>query len=85
MPARFVAAACDVVRFWVLDMKRKEFLKEINGLDRAVLQEKANKLAEELMRLRFKQASKQLEKGHLLRETRRALARVQTALSKKAA
>jgi ribosomal protein L29 len=66
-------------------MKRKEFLKEINGLDRAALQEKANKLAEELMRLRFKQASKQLDKGHLLSQTRKSLARVQTALSKKAA
>jgi ribosomal protein L29 len=66
-------------------MKRKEFLKEINGLDRAALQEKANKLAEELMRLRFKQASKQLEKGHLLSEARKSLARVQTALNKTAA
>ncbi len=66
-------------------MKRREFLKEINSLDKAALQEKASKLAEELMKLRFKQASKQLDKGHLLRETRRALARVQTALSQKAA
>jgi len=66
-------------------MKRREFLKEIAGFDKAALQEKANKLAEELMRLRFKQASKQLEKGHLLRETRRALARVQTLLGQKSA
>jgi large subunit ribosomal protein L29 len=66
-------------------MKRREFLKEINGLDKAALQERAAKLAEELMKLRFKQASKQLDKGHLLRETRRALARVQTVLSQKAA
>jgi ribosomal protein L29 len=66
-------------------MKRREFLKEIAGLDNAALQEKANKLAEELMRLRFKQSTKQLEKGHLLKETRRALARVQTAMRAKAA
>jgi ribosomal protein L29 len=66
-------------------MKRREFLKEINGLDKAALQERATKLAEELMKLRFKQASKQLETGHLLGETRRALARVQTALRQKAA
>lgn len=66
-------------------MKRREFLKEINGLDKSSLQERATKLAEELMKLRFKQASKQLEKGHLLRETRRALARVQTAMKQKAA
>ena len=66
-------------------MKRREFLKEIAGLDKAALQERATKLAEELMRLRFKQASKQLEKGHLLGETRRALARVQTLLKQKTA
>lgn len=66
-------------------MKRREFLKEIKGLDKGALHERATKLAEELMKLRFKQASKQLEKWHLLRETRRALARVQTALRQKAA
>jgi ribosomal protein L29 len=66
-------------------MKRREFLKEINGLDKSALQERASKLAEELMKLRFKQASKQLETGHLLKQTRRALARVQTALSQKSA
>lgn len=64
-------------------MKRKDFLKEISGMDVAALQERANKLAEELMRLRFKQASKQLDKGHLLGQTRRQLARVQTVLSSK--
>ena len=66
-------------------MKRKEFLKELEGLDKGALNEKSNKLAEELMRLRFKQAAKQLEKGHLLREARRALARVKTKLTQKAA
>jgi large subunit ribosomal protein L29 len=66
-------------------MKRRDFLKEIAGLDKAALQGKANQLAEELMRLRFKQATSQLEKGHLLKEVRRSLARVQTLLSKKEA
>jgi len=64
-------------------MKRKDFLKEINSMDASALQDKANKLAEELMRLRFKQASKQLEKGHLLGQTRRQLAQVQTVLTSK--
>jgi large subunit ribosomal protein L29 len=64
-------------------MKRKDFLKEINGMDAVALQERATKLAEELMRLRFKQASKQLDKGHLLGQTRRQLARVQTVLTGK--
>jgi ribosomal protein L29 len=63
-------------------MKRRDFLKEIAGLDKTALQGKANQLGEELMRLRFKQATNQLEKGHLLKETRKQLARVQTALSK---
>jgi ribosomal protein L29 len=66
-------------------MKRRDFLKEIAGLDKVALQGKANQLAEELMRLRFKQASSQLEKGHLLKETRRSLARVQTLLNKEEA
>jgi large subunit ribosomal protein L29 len=64
-------------------MKRKDFLKEINSLDAATLQEKANKLAEEQMRLRFKQATKQLDKSHLLKGNRKELARVQTALTQK--
>ena len=64
-------------------MKRKDFLKEINGLDAVALQEKASKLAEEHMRLRFKQASKQLDKSHLLKSARKDLARVQTALTQK--
>lgn len=64
------------------EMKRKEFLKEISGLDKTALQERAVALAEELMKLRFKRASKQLEKGHLLAKTRRDLARVKTALGK---
>ena len=63
-------------------MKRRDFLKEIAGLDKTALQGKANQLGEELMRLRFKQATNQLEKGHLLKQTRRQLARVQTALTK---
>ncbi|MEN9845232.1 MAG: Ribosomal protein [Pseudomonadota bacterium] len=63
-------------------MKRRDFLKEIAGLDKTALQGKANQLGEELMRLRFKQATNQLEKGHLLKETRKQLARVQTALTK---
>jgi ribosomal protein L29 len=63
-------------------MKRRDFLKEIAGLDKTALQGKANQLGEELMRLRFKQATNQLEKGHLLKETRRQLARLQTALTK---
>jgi large subunit ribosomal protein L29 len=66
-----------------VDMKRKEFINELNGLDKTALQERAVVLAEELMKLRFKKASKQLEKGHLLTKTRRDLARVKSILASK--
>lgn len=66
-----------------VDMKRKEFVNELNGLDKVALQERAVGLAEELMKLRFKKASKQLEKGHLLTKTRRDLARVKGILASK--
>jgi ribosomal protein L29 len=65
-------------------MKKRDFLKEIAAFDKAALRAKASQLGEELMRLRFKQGTNQLEKGHLLKETRRNLARVQTLLSKTA-
>ena len=65
-------------------MKRREFLKEIGSLDRAALQQKGNELAEELMRLRFKQATRQLEQSHRLGQTRRSLARVQSLLKSQA-
>ena len=66
-------------------MKRREFLKELSGLDKGTLLEKGNQLAEELMRLRFKQGTRQLEQSHRLGQTRRALARVQTLISAKKA
>jgi len=65
-------------------MKRKEFLKEIAGLDKGALYAKATELAEELMRLRFKQSTRQLEQSHRLKVTRRALARVRSAISNRA-
>jgi ribosomal protein L29 len=65
-------------------MKRKEFIKEIAALDLGALQDTANTLAEECMRLRFKLAARQLEKSSTLKETKRALARVQTMIRQKA-
>jgi len=58
-------------------MKRKEFLREIEGASLEEMKKKAQTLAEELMRLRFKKASGQLEQSHKIKETRRQLARVQ--------
>lgn len=63
-------------------MKKKDFMKEVTSLDKAGLEKKAVQLAEELMRLRFKHASRQLEKPHQIGQTRKALARVSTMLSK---
>jgi ribosomal protein L29 len=64
-------------------MKRRDFLKEISSLDKAALSEKAVALAQELMRLRFKKATRTLSNPGLLRGTRRQLAQVQTVLNSK--
>jgi large subunit ribosomal protein L29 len=64
-------------------MKKKDFMKEIRGMDVSSLEMKATSLAEELMRLRFKAATRQLEKAHQLKTVRRSLARVQTVLEAK--
>jgi ribosomal protein L29 len=64
-------------------MKRRDFLKEINGLDKAALSERAVALAQELMRLRFKKSTRALTNRGLLKATRRQLAQVQTVLNAK--
>lgn len=61
-------------------MKTKEFLKEIKGLSREDLKEKARSIAEELMKLRFRKVSGQVEQSHRLGQLRRNLARVQTQI-----
>lgn len=62
-------------------MKSKQFLNDIKKLSVQELQEKRRSLSEELMKLRFKQAIGQLEKGHVFRELKRDLARVETMIS----
>lgn len=62
-------------------MKRKDFLRELEGASLEEMKKKAQTLAEELMRLRFKKASGQLEQSHKIKETRRQLARVQQRVS----
>jgi ribosomal protein L29 len=64
-------------------MKRRDFLKEINGLDNAALSDRAVALAQELMRLRFKKSTRALTNSGLLKATRRQLAQVQTVLNAK--
>lgn len=62
-------------------MKRKEFIESIKGNSKADLVAKAKSLAEELMKLRFRKASGQLEQAHHIPAIRRNLARVRTALT----
>lgn len=57
-------------------MSSKDFLKEIRGLDLAELRSRAVTLAQEIMKLRFRKASGQLEHSHRLKQAKRNLARV---------
>ena len=66
-------------------MKRKDFLNEIRGLSRDDLKEKARGIAEELMKLRFRLSTGQLDQTHRVRELRRNFARIQTFLKEKPA
>ena len=64
-------------------MKSKVFLKEIVGMGKQDLQARAQSIVEELLKLRFRNASGQLEQNHRIRQLRRDLARVQTMMSSK--
>ena len=62
-------------------MKRKEFIADIKKTSKEELVTKARGFAEELMKLRFRKASGQLQQTHRIKELRRNLARVETQLS----
>ena len=62
-------------------MKKKEFNDKLKGVAKADLVAQAKTLSEELMKLRFRNASGQLEQAHQIPHIRRNLARVRTALS----
>ena len=62
-------------------MKRKDFLAEIKAMSKADLKARAGKLSEELMKLRFRKSSGQLQQGHVMGQIKRDLARVMTALN----
>lgn len=65
-------------------MKRKSLNVELAKISEADLKAKSVALAEELMKLRFRHATRQLDKTSSLRQVRRDLARTKTALSQKA-
>ena len=64
-------------------MKRREFHSEISNLSLDELKSRARTLSEELMKLRFRQASGRAEKSHLLHELRGNVARVRAMIERK--
>ncbi len=58
-------------------------IKTVRDMDSARLKEELGKLKKEQFNLRFQQATGQLEKSSRIRQVRRAVARVQTALREK--
>ena len=65
-------------------MKRTDLLVELKGLSAEQLKERASKVAEELLKLRFRHGSGQLEQTSRLGELKRELARVKTILTSQA-
>ncbi len=61
-------------------MKRKDLLKELNGLSIDDLKGRAQANAEERMKLRFRHASGQLEQSHRLGQLKKEYARIQTVI-----
>ncbi len=64
-------------------MKRKEVVAEFKGMTLEDLKSRARSLAEEMMKLRFRKASGQLEQSHHVKAARRNLARVKTMIQSK--
>ena len=62
-------------------MKKKDYLTELKGLSAEALQEKVSDLQEELMNLRFKHASGQLEKSSELASLRKKIAQAKTVIN----
>ena len=61
-------------------MKVNELKKELKGLSTAELVEKENELKQELFNLQFQLATGQLDGTARIREVRKLLARIKTAL-----
>ena len=63
-------------------MKKVEFINEVKNQSVSELNDRARSMAEELMRLRFKKATNQVEQSHRIKELRRNIARVQTFIAR---
>jgi large subunit ribosomal protein L29 len=59
-------------------------IKDLRGMDSGKIQDEIAKLKKEQFNLRFQQATGQLEKVSRIRQVRRDIARLKTALTEKA-
>jgi len=66
-------------------MKKRDLLKELRGLSAEELLVKATEMAEESMKLRFRNAAGQFDNTHRFNELRRGIARAKTLITEKAA
>lgn len=64
-------------------MKRKDLLKDVRGQDGASLQAKLLSLSEEIMKLRFRKATGQLQQSHKIKEIKKQVAIVKTVIGEK--
>lgn len=64
-------------------MKRREELSELRALGDEELRIRAREASEELMKLRFRNATGQLESSHRPREVRRSIARALTVMQER--
>ena len=62
-------------------MKKKDYLNELKELSAEAIQERIAELQEELMNLRFKHASGQLEKSSELASLRKKIAQAKTVIN----
>ena len=63
-------------------MKTKEFMNGIAGMSMAELNDELVAAKKELLNLRFQNATNQLDNTSRIKEVRRNIARIQTAMSK---
>ena len=63
-------------------MKTKEFMNGIAGMSMAELKDELVAAKKELFNLRFQNATNQLDNTSRIKEVRRNIARIQTAMSK---
>ena len=62
-------------------MKSKNQIKDLRALSSQELKQRGSKVAEELMKLRFRKKTGQLQQTHMLMSLRRELARIKTVLA----